>query len=139
MGNYFTTICLHEGYLEMEILVHSAETIEEAENIGKSNRFHIGYLYDDRLLIKGENLTIKKEETDRYQFRVCRDNSKLMVRHEDFEDCTWEEAILFYTEAGEKSISQEDLSDCLIEKIRTLPLTLESLSYGVWEHHPFKK
>ncbi|WP_337078810.1 hypothetical protein [Bacillus subtilis] len=131
MGKYFTTIGLHDGHFEMKILVSSAVTNKEAEKIGKSNRFHIGYLYDDKLILKGETLRITKEETDKYQFRVCRedkylsrvcrDESKLMVSDEDYEDLSWEEAIKYLIE----------------ERKATLPFTLESVYYGVKETHPF--
>lgn len=121
MNKYFTTVGLHDGNFEMEILVHlSAKTKEEAEIIGNSDKFHIGYLYDDKLVIKGEILTIKKEETDKYQIRVCKE-WKPVVSHEDYKELTWDEAIKYLIE----------------EDNRTLPLTLESYYYGTFDTHPF--
>lgn len=123
MSKYFTTVGLHDGYFEMEILVHSsAKTKEEAAKIGNSDKFHIGYLYDDKLVIKGENLTIKREQTDKYQFRVCRE-WKPLVSHEDYEDLTWDEAIKYL----------------INEEKRSLPFTLESYSFGTFETQPFVK
>ncbi len=119
-GKYFTAIGLHDGEFEMEILVSAAETKMKAKEIGESGSFHIGYLYDDKLIIKGETLTIEKEETDKYQFRVCRDESKSVWRPEDYEDLTWDEAIKYLIE----------------ERKVTLPYTLESYYYGVRETHP---
>lgn len=123
MSKYLTTVGLHDGNFEMEILVHSsAETKEEAEKIGNSGKFHIGYLYDDKLIIKGEILTIKREETDKYQFRVCRE-WKPVVSDEDYEDLTWDEAIKYLIE----------------EEKRTLPFTLESYYFGTYATQPFVK
>ncbi|AYK68287.1 hypothetical protein D9C11_23505 (plasmid) [Bacillus subtilis subsp. subtilis] len=123
VGKYFTTIGLHDGEFEMQILVSSSVTKKKAEKVGNSGSFHIGYLYDDKLIMKGETLTISKEETDKYQFRVCRDESKLMLRPEDYECLTWEEAIKYLIE----------------ERKVTLPFTLESYYYGVHETQPFIK
>lgn len=123
MSKYYTTVGLHDGHFEMEILVDSsAETKKEGEKIGNSGKFHIGYLYEDKLVIKEENLTIKREQTDKYQFRVCRE-SKLVVNHEDYEDITWDEAIKYLIEVEN----------------RTLPFTLESYYFGVFETQPFVK
>lgn len=118
---YFTTIGLHDGYFEMEILVDSsAETKEQSKKLGNSDKFHIGYLYEDKLVIKGEILTIKKEETDKYQFRVCKE-WKPIVSDEDYEDLTWDEAVKYLME----------------EENRTLPFMLESYFFGTFETHPF--
>lgn len=123
MSKYFTTVGLHDGFFEMEILVHSlAETKEESEKIGNSDKFYIGYLYDNKLVIKGENLTIKREQTDKYQFRVCRE-WKPVVSEEDYEDLTWDEAIKYLIE----------------EENRTLPFTLESYYFRTLETQPFVK
>ena len=117
MSKYFTTVGLHDGKFEMEILVHSsAETKEEAEKIGNSGKFHIGYLYEDKLVIKGETLTITREQTDKYQFRVCRE-WKAVVSDEDYEDFTWDEAIKYLIE----------------EENRTLPFTLESYYFYAYQ------
>lgn len=123
LSKYFTTVGLHDGNFEMEILVHSsAETKEEAEKIGNSDRFHIGYLHEDKLIIKGQELVIKKEEMDKYQFRVCRE-WKPVVSGEDYEDITWDEAIKYLVE----------------EEKRTLPFSLESYYYSVSDTEPFSK
>lgn len=123
VSKYFTTVGLHDANFEMEILVHSfAETKEESEKIGNSDKFHIGYLYDDKLVMKGETLTIKREQTDKYQFRVCRE-LKPVVSHEDYEDITWDEAIKYLIE----------------EENKTLPFTLESYYYATYETQPFVK
>ncbi|OTX28531.1 hypothetical protein BK717_28460 [Bacillus thuringiensis serovar malayensis] len=123
VSKYFTTVGLHDGFFEMEILVHSsAETKEEAEKIGNSDKFHIGYLYDDKLVMKGETLTIKREQTDKYQFRVCRER-KPFVSHEDYEDLTWDEAIKYLIE----------------EENRTLPFMLESYYFRNIETESFVK
>ncbi|PAE87713.1 hypothetical protein [Shouchella clausii] len=119
-AKYYVTIGLHDGGFEMEILVGSAETKVEAERIAKSSKFHIGYLYDDKLVIKGNVLTIKKEQTDRYQFRVCRE-WKPVVSHEDYEDITWAEAVEYLIE----------------EENRALPFSLESYYYGIHPEPPF--
>ncbi|MED0649893.1 hypothetical protein P9246_10830 [Aeribacillus pallidus] len=123
MSKYFITVGLHNGNFEMEILVSvsSTKTKEEAEKIGNSDKFHIGYLYDDKLVIKGENLTIKREQTDKYQFRVCRE-CKPLVSHEDYEDLTWDEAIKYLID----------------EENRSLPITLESYYFGTFETQPFE-
>ncbi|MEI5915061.1 MULTISPECIES: hypothetical protein [Bacillus] len=123
MSEYFTTVGLNDGFFEVEILVHSsAETIEEAEKIGNSDEFDIGYLYDNKLVMKGETLTITRDQTDKYQFRICRE-PKVFVSEEDFEDLTWDEAIKYLTE----------------EKNRTLPFPLESYYCAAYETHPFVK
>jgi hypothetical protein len=123
MSKYFTTVGLHDGHLEMEILVNSsAETKEEAEKIGNSGKFHIGYLNDDKLIIKGEILTIKREEMDKYQFRICRE-WKPIVSDEDYEELTWDEAIKYLIE----------------EKKETLPFPLESYYFTAYETQPFVK
>ncbi|MEB9857260.1 hypothetical protein P4K23_28090 [Bacillus cereus] len=123
MSKYFTTVGLHDANFEMEILVHSfAETKEESEKMGNSDKFNIGYLYDDKLVMKGETLTIKREQTDKYQFRICRE-LKPIVSHEDYEDITWDEAIKYLTE----------------EENRTLPFPLESYYYATYETQPFVK
>jgi len=122
MSEYYTTVGLHDGNFEVEILVHSSvETIEQSEKIGKSDEFHIGYLYEDKLVIKGNKLTIKKEETDKYQFRVCK-VWKPIVSDEDYESLTWDEAIKYLIE----------------QEKRTLPFTLESYYYGVLKENPFE-
>ncbi|ETT61320.1 hypothetical protein BSK66_27555 [Paenibacillus odorifer] len=121
MNKYFTTVGLHDGNFEMEILVHSsANSNEESKKIGNSGKFHIGYLYEDKLVVKGETLTIKKEETDKYQFRVCRE-WKPVVSYEDYEDLTWDEAIRYL----------------ILEENKSLPFTLESYYYGTFETQPF--
>ncbi|MGR9635253.1 hypothetical protein ACU82A_30140 [Bacillus cereus] len=123
VSKHFTTVGLHDANFEMEILVHSfAETKEEAEKIGNSDKFNIGYLYEDKLVMKGETLTIKREQTDKYQFRICRE-MKPFVNHEDYEDITWDEAIKYLIE----------------EENRTLPFTLESYYYATYETQPFVK
>lgn len=122
MSKYFTTVGLHNGDFEMEILVHSSETREQSERIKNSDEFHIGYLYEDKLVIKGNKLIIRKEEIDKYQFRVCK-IWKPIVSSEDFQDFTWDEAI-------EYLIEQEK---------RTLPFTLESLFFGAFEENPFER
>ncbi|MBY3621242.1 hypothetical protein HGO21_16955 [Acinetobacter sp. CUI P1] len=123
MNEFFTTVGLHDGNFEMEILVHSsANSNEESKKIGNSGKFNIGYLYEDKLVVKGETLTIKKEETDKYQFRVCRE-WKPVVSYEDYEDLTWDEAIRYLIQ----------------EENRSLPFTLESYYYGTFETQPFVK
>ena len=121
MNKYFTTVGLHDGNFEMEILVDSsAETKEKAEEIGNSDKFHTAYLYEDRLVIKEEIMTIKKEQKEKYQFRVCKE-WKLVVSDEDYEDLTWDEAIKYLIE----------------EENRTLPFILESYYFGTFKTHPF--
>lgn len=123
MSKYFTTVGLHDGYFEMEILVHSsAESIEEVQAIGNSDEFHIGYLFADKLVMKGSALAITKDETDKYQFRICRE-WKPVVSREDYENITWDEAVRYLVE----------------EENRTLPFSLESNYYGKYETHPFDK
>ncbi|AFU17189.1 hypothetical protein MC28_D140 (plasmid) [Bacillus thuringiensis MC28] len=123
VSKYFTTVGLHDGFFEMEILVHSsAETKEESEKIGNSDKFYIGYLYDNKLVMKGETLTIKREQADKYQFRVCRER-KPFVSHEDYEDLTWDEAIKYLIE----------------EENRTLPFMLESYYFRNIETESFVK
>ncbi|KAB2429236.1 hypothetical protein F8168_14275 [Bacillus cereus] len=123
VDKYFITVGLHNGNFEMEILVYSfAETKEEAELIGNSDKFHIGYLYDDKFIIKGETLTIKREQTDKYQFRVNREWEPV-ASDEDYEDLTWDEAIKYLIE----------------EENRKLPLTLESYYFRIFETQPFVK
>ncbi len=120
---YFTTVGLHDGNFELEILIHSsATTKEEAEKIGGSDKFHIGYLYNDKLIIKGETLTINRDQTDKYQFRVCRE-WKPVVSYDDYEDLSWDEAIKYLIEEEKKS----------------LPFTLESYYFGTYDTHPFAK
>lgn len=123
MSNYFTTIGLHDGNFELEILVHStAETKEESEKIGNSDQFNIGYLYEDKLVLKDGILTIKREEIDKYQFRLCRD-WKPIVSDKDYEDLTWDEAIKYLIQ----------------EEKRILPFTLEAYYFANFVSNPFVK
>lgn len=123
MSNYFTTVGLHDGNLEMEIVVGSiATTEEEAREIGNSKNFHIGILYKDRLMLKKDDLVIRKDETEKYQFRVCRVD-KLMTSSEDYDDITWDEAVAYLVD----------------EQHQHLPFPLESYYFGVSDIAPFKQ
>ena len=123
MGKYFTAIGLHDGYFEMEILVDtSAETKEQAKEIANDGNFNIGMLHEDMLVVKGSELVIRKEETNKYQFRICKED-KVIVSEEDYTEVSWDEAIEYLTE----------------KENRELPLSLESYYYSVTEENPFEK
>lgn len=80
MNKYFTTVGLHDGNFEMEILVHSsANSNEESKKIGNSGKFHIGYLYEDKLVVKGETLTIKKKKRTNINSEYVENGSQLLV------------------------------------------------------------
>lgn len=121
MTKYFATTGLHEGKLEMEILIGSnIEGKEQAESIGMYGGFDVGVLYDDKMVIEGNEFTIRKDQTDFYQFRLCV-TDRVFVTEEDYTDITWEEALEYLN--GSDKLSK--------------PFILESLYYGVRENHPF--
>ncbi|WP_110925969.1 hypothetical protein [Bacillus massiliglaciei] len=122
MNKYFTTVGMHDGFFEMEILVHlSAKDKKESKHI--ANNHQLGTLYNDRFIFKGEDsLIINREETEKYQFRVCRE-WKPIVEDKDYDGLTWDEAIKYLVE----------------ENGIILPFTLESYYFTTLETHPFVK
>ncbi|NWO12696.1 hypothetical protein [Virgibacillus sp.] len=126
MRRYFTTVGLHDGDLEMEILINSiadTNTKEKAEEIATDRKFDIGYLYEDKLVFKGGILTIKKGDTDKYQFKLLKE-WKPVVNNEDMKNITWEKALKYLTREGRT-------------EGKTFPFALESLYYGIYDDRPF--
>ena len=125
--NYYTTIGLHCGLFEMEVLVNStAESEAEAKEIGQQGKYHIAHLSESELVFRRKKsrvkvLSIQKDEIEKYQFRICK-KDKVKVSAEDYEDLTWDEAIKYLVE----------------EENRVLPISLESYYYVPYDNPPFK-
>lgn len=122
MEKQYITIGLHDGHLEMQVLVGTRNNKKEAESIAKSSRYHIAYLDKEKLKFKNKNLVIRKEQTDQYQFRICLDESKTHVTDDDYKDISWDEAIQFLINDRNGNIS--------------FPFSLESYYYSILEYNP---
>ncbi|MEN0645516.1 hypothetical protein MKY91_20335 [Alkalicoccobacillus gibsonii] len=111
----------------MEVLVNSKSKSEaEAKEIGQQGTYHVAYLSEHELVFKTNKsrvsvLFIRKDEVEKYQFRICRED-KEKVSAEDYEDITWDEAIKYLVE----------------EENRVLPISLESYYYVPYDRPPFK-
>ncbi len=111
-----TFIGYHDGHLQVEIMV--AKDIEnkvKAEFIAESEEFDKIYVYKNRILIS-EDIVIKKDEIEKYKFKVCR-TPKIVVSDEDYQEISWDEALNFLTE----------------DNGFELPFSLEAFNYKVCE------
>lgn len=126
--NFITTIGYHDAYMEVEIIVHkNSKTKDEAEKIGNNNDLSKVMFYHDKLTVgKGEKtFAIHKNDNHLYQFRVCFltdeeiQNKSYMVSSEDYKNISFDEAIQYFNDYYKKF---------------TLPFSLESYYYGVYEN-----
>ena len=123
MTQSYITIGLHDGHFEVEVLVSNMSgSEEEIKKIGNSSHFNIGFIHPDKIDFKNCNLVIKKEEIEKYQFRICR-QWKPIVSSEDYENISWNEAIDYIRNKEQSS----------------LPFLVESYFYQVYSSSPFKE